>query len=66
MHMIEMYMTTGYITAVYMTAAYMTALYMNALFVAEVPTLLYTEWTWLEFSRLRNVVFVTAVYLTAV
>ena len=64
--MIEMYMTTGYITAVYMTAAYMTALYMNALFVAEVPTLLYTEWTWLEFSRLRNVVFVTAVYLTAV
>ena len=64
--MIEMYMTTGYITAVYMTAACMTALYMNALFVAEVPTLLYTEWTWLEFSRLRNVVFVTAVYLTAV
>ena len=64
--MIEMYMTTGYITAVYMTAEYMTALYMNALFVAEVPTLLYTEWTWLEFSRLRNVVFVTAVYLTAV
>ena len=64
--MIEMYMTTGYITAVYMTAAYITALYMNALFVAEVPTLLYTEWTWLEFSRLRNVVFVTAVYLTAV
>ena len=64
--MIEMYMTTGYITAVYMTAAYMTALYMNALFVVEVPTLLYTEWTWLEFSRLRNVVFVTAVYLTAV
>ena len=64
--MIEMYMTTGYITAVYMTAAYMTALYMNALFVVEVPKLLYTEWTWLEFSRLRNVVFVTAVYLTAV
>ena len=64
--MIEMYMATGYITAVYKTAACMTALYMNALFVAEVPTLLYTEWTWLEFSRLRNVVFVTAVYLTAV
>ena len=64
--MIEMYMATGYITAVYKTAACMTALYMNALFVAEVPTLLYTEWTWLEFSSLRNVVFVTAVNLTAV
>ena len=64
--MIEMYMTLVCKTTIYINAVYMTAVYMAALFMAEAPTLFYTECTWLEFSRLRNLVFVTAVYLTAV